>query len=89
MKRISTSATAVLAAAVLGALLYGAPPAAAETGGGGTAQVAGIPEWQVGHRCAAGDLIVYGGHVYRCLVSHVFVMGWEPPNTPALWRLVK
>jgi chitinase len=25
---------------------------------------------------------------YRCLQSHTSLVGWEPPNVPALWQLV-
>ncbi|MBB4920164.1 carbohydrate-binding protein [Streptosporangium saharense] len=64
---------------------YGTPPASA----GVVSRAVETPIWEPGHSCRLGDLIVYDGHIYRCLASHVFVTGWEPPNTPALWQLVK
>ncbi|MBA4496278.1 chitinase [Paenactinomyces guangxiensis] len=34
-----------------------------------------------------GDLVTYGGSTYKCLQSHTSLLGWEPPNAPALWSL--
>ena len=49
-------------------------------GGGGT--------WQPNTAYSAGQQVTYGGHTYRCLQSHTSLVGWEPPNVPALWQLV-
>ncbi|WP_157255009.1 carbohydrate-binding protein [Nonomuraea typhae] len=44
------------------------------------------PEWSAGKQYAAGDLVTYSGRTYRCLQPHISQPGWEPANTPALWR---
>jgi len=49
----------------------------------------GIPEWQPYTYYAVGAQVTYGGHVYQCLQAHTSVPGWEPPNVPALWKLVQ
>ncbi|MER5885748.1 carbohydrate-binding protein [Streptomyces sp. NPDC001941] len=46
--------------------------------GGGT--------WAAGTAYAAGARVTYGGVGYTCLQGHTAQTGWEPPNTPALWR---
>ncbi|MEV7231015.1 MULTISPECIES: carbohydrate-binding protein [Polymorphospora] len=28
----------------------------------------------------------YKGVSYRCLQGHTALVGWEPPNVPALWQ---
>ncbi|MFD0885985.1 carbohydrate-binding protein [Streptosporangium algeriense] len=83
MKR--SAVAALLAAAALGAIPYGAQPAAAEV----VLQAVEIKSWQIGRTCNAGDLFEYYGHIYRCLVSHTCSPGWEPANVPALWQLVR
>ena len=32
-----------------------------------------------------GDVVTYNGSEYRCWQSHTSMVGWEPPNVPALW----
>jgi hypothetical protein len=44
------------------------------------------PAWQANHGYAAGDRVSYAGRDYQCLQAHTSQVGWEPPNTPALWR---
>src|SRR4051812_30768709 len=34
-----------------------------------------------------GQLVTYGGKIYKCIQSHPSQVGWEPPNVPALWGL--
>ncbi|WP_064741923.1 glycosyl hydrolase family 18 protein [Hamadaea tsunoensis] len=46
------------------------------------------PAWTANHAYAAGDLVTYGGHTYKCLQPHTSLVGWEPPNVPALWQLI-
>jgi chitinase len=46
------------------------------------------PAWQPNHAYAVGDLVSYNGHNYKCLQAHTSQVGWEPPNTPALWQLL-
>ncbi|GII86162.1 hypothetical protein Ssi03_41520 [Sphaerisporangium siamense] len=44
--------------------------------------------WRPYTRYQVGDRVTYGGHVYRCLRTHVSQPGWTPPRTPALWARV-
>jgi chitinase len=55
-------------------------PTVSPTGGGQYAS------WQPNHAYAVGDLVSYGGHNYRCIQAHTSLVGWEPPNVPALWQ---
>ncbi|MEV8321352.1 carbohydrate-binding protein [Streptomyces sp. NPDC059900] len=60
------------------------------TGGGDPGPGPGEPEpggtWAAGKVYAPGDSVTYGGATYRCLQGHQAQVGWEPPNTPALWQ---
>jgi chitinase len=38
------------------------------------------------HAYAVGDRVSYNGHNYQCLQAHTSLVGWEPPNVPALWQ---
>ncbi|RSS40307.1 dioxygenase, partial [Streptomyces sp. WAC07061] len=42
--------------------------------------------WTPGRAYRAGDGATYAGLAYRCLQAHTAVVGWEPPNVPALWQ---
>ena len=44
--------------------------------------------WQAGTSYSAGDQVTYGGQTYQCLQAHTALVGWEPPNVPALWQQV-
>lgn len=44
--------------------------------------------WQAGTSYQVGDTVTYGGSTYRCQIAHTAIVGWEPPNTPALWQAV-
>jgi chitinase len=48
----------------------------------------GTQPWVANHAYTVGTLVTYGGHTYKCLQSHTSLVGWEPPNVPALWQLV-
>src|SRR5438309_7937071 len=41
--------------------------------------------WQPNTAYSVGTLVTYGGHTYKCQQAHTSQVGWEPPNTPALW----
>ncbi|CAL9350799.1 carbohydrate-binding protein [Streptomyces sp. enrichment culture] len=41
--------------------------------------------WAVGKSYSAGNSVTYNGSAYRCLQAHTSMVGWEPPNVPALW----
>src|SRR5262249_50682160 len=47
-----------------------------------------IPQWQPHTSYAVGALVMYNGVEYQCLQAHTSEVGWEPPNTPALWQPV-
>ena len=51
-----------------------------------TLKVHAQTEWQPNTSYTAGDLVTYGGHTYKCIQSHTSLVGWEPPNVPALWQ---
>lgn len=65
---------AVLAAAVLLLGLWAAPPARALA-----------PAWQPNTWYNVGQLASYNGVDYKCIQAHTSLVGWEPPNVPALW----
>ncbi|MER7625490.1 carbohydrate-binding protein [Streptomyces sp. NPDC126503] len=44
--------------------------------------------WAAGTTYRPGDSVTYGGRGYACLQAHTAQAGWEPPNAPALWRLL-
>jgi hypothetical protein len=46
------------------------------------------PGWQPGHAYVAGDRVTYAGNDYQCVQAHTSLTGWEPPNAPALWRVL-
>ena len=64
------------------------PPSSTATptptsGGAGT-----FAAWQAGHGYKTGDKVSYLGHDYKCIQAHTSLVGWEPPNVPALWQLL-
>lgn len=52
-----------------------------------TSEAPSVPEWSPNVAYAAGTLVTYNGVVYECRQAHTSLQGWEPPVTPALWRL--
>ncbi|ETK30884.1 cellulose-binding protein [Microbispora sp. ATCC PTA-5024] len=42
--------------------------------------------WAPGTAYKVGDQVTYNGAKYQCLQAHTALVGWEPPNTPALWK---
>jgi chitinase len=42
--------------------------------------------WVAGHAYKVGDQVTYAGISYKCLQAHTSLVGWEPPNVPALWQ---
>lgn len=45
-------------------------------------------EWTIGVAYAVNDIVTYNGIEYRCLQAHTALVGWQPPNVPALWVVV-
>jgi chitin-binding protein len=41
--------------------------------------------WAAGTTYRPGDVVTYNGISYRCVQGHMAIVGWEPPNVPALW----
>lgn len=37
----------------------------------------------------ANDTVTYGGSTYKAIQPHTSLVGWEPPNVPALWQLTQ
>jgi chitinase len=44
-------------------------------------------QWQAGTSYKVGDMVTYGGKIYKCRQAHTAITGWEPPNVPALWEV--
>jgi chitinase len=44
-------------------------------------------EWQAGTAYTVGDLVTYQETTYECLQAHTAIVGWQPPNVPALWTV--
>ena len=45
-------------------------------------------DWTANVSYVINDEVNYNGTTYRCLQSHTSLVGWEPPNVPALWTPV-
>jgi hypothetical protein len=41
--------------------------------------------WQPGLFYTVGAKVTHAGLTYSCIQAHSSLVGWEPPNTPALW----
>ncbi|QSQ13831.1 chitinase [Myxococcus landrumensis] len=41
--------------------------------------------WAPNVQYATGDIVSHGGKGYDCRQPHTSLVGWEPPNVPALW----
>ena len=54
---------------------------------GAFATLAHAAEWAPNTAYSAGTFVTYQGPSYKCLQSHTSLVGWEPPNAPALWQL--
>ena len=42
--------------------------------------------WAAGTTYQIGNRVTYNAVNYECQQAHTAITGWEPPNTPALWR---
>src|SRR5689334_2564163 len=51
------------------------------------AKAQSAPAWQPNTTYAVNSLVTYGGATYKCIQAHTSLVGWEPPNVPALWSL--
>src|SRR5579872_6853233 len=53
-------------------------------------QAQSYPAWAANVAYAVGNQVTYQDsthpeHLYKCQQAHTSEIGWEPPNTPALW----
>ncbi|MER6942387.1 carbohydrate-binding protein [Nonomuraea sp. NPDC000554] len=55
---------------------------------GAVQQVAAYPAWAAWTPYAIGARVTYNGVDYECIQAHTSQPGWEPPNVPALWKVV-
>lgn len=44
-----------------------------------------IPAWAANTAYAVNAKATYQGSIYQCRQAHTSLVGWEPPNVPALW----
>lgn len=44
--------------------------------------------WAPNVTYAVNDTVTYGGSTYKDIQPHTSLLGWEPPNVPALWQVV-
>jgi predicted carbohydrate-binding protein with CBM5 and CBM33 domain len=44
--------------------------------------------WRANTAYAVGARVTFAGHSYQCIQAHTSQAGWEPPNVPALWKLL-
>lgn len=51
-------------------------------------QGGGIPQWVAGEAVEVGEQRIYEGVTYQVIQAHTTLVGWEPPNVPALWSVV-
>jgi hypothetical protein len=58
------------------------------TAGVVTAYAQTYPAWATGVAYNVNDKVSYQTSNYSCLQAHTSQVGWEPPNTPALWQLL-
>lgn len=48
-----------------------------------------FPAWRGdGISYAAGDRVMYGGTLYKCLQAHTSQSTWKPADSPSLWTKV-
>ena len=46
------------------------------------------PEWREDGTYTAGDRVLHGGILYRCLQDHTAQATWTPTDAPSLWARV-
>jgi chitinase len=65
----------LVAVLCLVALVFSAAPASAQCAAG----------WAPNTSYSVNTQASYSGRNYRCQQAHTSLVGWEPPNAPALW----
>jgi len=46
----------------------------------------GVSAWTSQTAYVVGSIVIFNGLSYRAIQAHTSQVGWEPPNTPALWQ---
>jgi len=46
------------------------------------------PAWTVGTTYKPGDIVVYNGVNYKCIIGHTAIASWNPPAVLALWNRI-
>jgi Tol biopolymer transport system component len=46
----------------------------------------GLVAWAPNTAYLVGSRVTFGGETFRAITAHTSRVGWEPPNTPALWQ---
>ncbi|WP_309270926.1 carbohydrate-binding protein [Paenibacillus sp.] len=44
--------------------------------------------WALNVSYKVNDEVTYGGKTYICHQPHTSLLGWEPPNVPAIWQVI-
>jgi chitinase len=47
-----------------------------------------VSAWAPNVSYKAGEQVTYANNLYECIQPHTSLTGWEPPNVPALWKLL-
>ncbi|MGW5262819.1 glycosyl hydrolase family 18 protein [Microbispora sp. NPDC004025] len=75
---------ALLAPLAIGTASAAAPAAVPQS----QSAVLAYPAWAPNTWYAVGARVTYSGKDYEAIQAHTSLTGWEPPNVPALWRLL-
>ncbi len=73
--KLTKALSMILGLAVIFSVLSFSIPASAEP----------YPAWTAGTTYKIGDIVSYNGSNFQCIQGHTALVGWEPPNVPALW----
>ncbi|ANS76231.1 hypothetical protein AWM70_17945 [Paenibacillus yonginensis] len=57
--------------------------------GADVASAADRGAWAPNVSYAVNDMVTYNGSTYKAIQAHTSLVGWEPPNVPALWQLTQ
>lgn len=72
---------AVIAVMLVMVMLFGLLPLSASAADRGA--------WAPNVSYALNDTATYGGQTYKIIQPHTSLLGWEPPNVPALWQVTQ
>ncbi len=83
--RLMTAASNCVVAVLTMILVVGMPLARAQTESAPPGE--GVAAWQERVNYAAGNRAVFDGQLFEVIEAHHSLLGWEPPNVPALWQV--